>query len=73
MKNIKKKKIMQKYKYILLILFNKINYKNINLIIELISERGKIFSKCINRLIFKQQQFITFVIKQARFLCLLPL
>nr|ANP26543.1 ribosomal protein S18 [Thismia tentaculata] len=50
----------------------KINYRNMSLISRFISERGRIISRRINGLTFKQQQLITFAIKQARFLCLLP-
>nr|WDD58094.1 ribosomal protein S18 [Thismia rodwayi]WDD58099.1 ribosomal protein S18 [Thismia rodwayi] len=51
---------------------SKINYRNMSLISRFISERGRIISRRINGLTLKQQKLITFAIKQARFLCLLP-
>nr|WDD58066.1 ribosomal protein S18 [Haplothismia exannulata] len=49
-----------------------INYKNINFISRFTSKQGKISPRRVNKLTSKQQRLITFAIKQARILCLLP-
>nr|YP_009578450.1 ribosomal protein S18 [Taxus cuspidata]AWT08185.1 ribosomal protein S18 [Taxus cuspidata]QAB45306.1 ribosomal protein S18 [Taxus cuspidata]QBK33346.1 ribosomal protein S18 [Taxus cuspidata]QBK34822.1 ribosomal protein S18 [Taxus cuspidata]QBK35806.1 ribosomal protein S18 [Taxus cuspidata] len=49
-----------------------IDYKNISLISQFISEQGKILSRRVNRLMLKQQRLITRAIKQARILSLIP-
>ena len=51
---------------------DRIDYKNMSLISRFISEQGKILSRRVNRLILKQQRFITIAIKQARILSSLP-
>nr|WEB51361.1 ribosomal protein S18 [Tetraena hamiensis var. qatarensis] len=51
---------------------DRIDYRNTNLIIQYISEQGKILSRRVNRLTLKQQRLITIAIKQARILSLLP-
>nr|BBN66621.1 ribosomal protein S18 [Fitzroya cupressoides] len=48
------------------------DYKNINLISQFISEQAKILSRRRSRLTFKQQRFISRAIKQARILSLIP-
>nr|YP_009002344.1 ribosomal protein S18 [Phelipanche ramosa]CDL93430.1 ribosomal protein S18 [Phelipanche ramosa] len=51
---------------------DQIDYRNISLIVQFISEQGKILSRRTNKLTFKQQRLITIAIKQARILSLLP-
>nr|YP_010474281.1 ribosomal protein S18 [Corydalis cornuta]UVH68494.1 ribosomal protein S18 [Corydalis cornuta] len=51
---------------------DRIEYRNMNLISQFISDEGKILSRRVNRLTLKQQRLITLAIKQARFLSLLP-
>nr|YP_009529160.1 30S ribosomal protein S18 [Pholisma arenarium]AXX75961.1 30S ribosomal protein S18 [Pholisma arenarium] len=51
---------------------DRIDYRNIRLISQFISEQGKILSRRVNRLTLKQQRLITIAIKQARILSLLP-
>nr|YP_009766276.1 ribosomal protein S18 [Acacia podalyriifolia]QIS96636.1 ribosomal protein S18 [Acacia podalyriifolia] len=51
---------------------DRIDYKNINLISQFISDQGKILSRRVNRLTLKQQRLITIAIKQARILSSLP-
>lgn len=51
---------------------DRIDYKNMGLISRFISEQGKILSRRVNRLTFKQQRLITIAIKQARILSSLP-
>nr|YP_010294602.1 ribosomal protein S18 [Xyris pauciflora]ULQ68740.1 ribosomal protein S18 [Xyris pauciflora] len=51
---------------------DRVDYRNINLLNRFISEQGKILSRKVNRLNFKQQRLITIAIKQARILSLLP-
>nr|YP_009771847.1 ribosomal protein S18 [Baphia racemosa]QIT02632.1 ribosomal protein S18 [Baphia racemosa] len=51
---------------------DQIDYKNMSLISRFISEQGKILSRRVNRLTFKQQRLITIAIKQARILSSLP-
>nr|YP_009486829.1 ribosomal protein S18 [Schnella trichosepala]AWB13052.1 ribosomal protein S18 [Schnella trichosepala] len=56
---------------------DRIDYKNMSLITQFISEQGKILSRRVNsrrvnRLTLKQQRLITIAIKQARILSLLP-
>nr|YP_010964706.1 ribosomal protein S18 [Hedysarum longigynophorum]WNM89361.1 ribosomal protein S18 [Hedysarum longigynophorum] len=51
---------------------DRIDYKNMSLLYRLISHQGKILSRHVNRLTFKQQRLITIAIKQARILSLLP-
>nr|UVH68571.1 ribosomal protein S18 [Corydalis casimiriana subsp. brachycarpa] len=49
-----------------------IEYKNLSLISQFISDEGKILSRRVNRLTLREQRLITLAIKQARFLSLLP-
>jgi small subunit ribosomal protein S18 len=49
-----------------------IDYKNVSLLRNFISEQGKILSRRINRLTAKQQRQVTNAIKSARILALLP-
>lgn len=51
---------------------DRIDYRNMSLINQFISEQGKILSRRVNRLTLKQQRLITIAIKQARILSLLP-
>nr|QUB02530.1 ribosomal protein S18 [Rhopalephora scaberrima] len=51
---------------------DRIDYRNMSLISQFISEQGKILSRRVNRLTLKQQRLITISIKQARILSLLP-
>nr|UIF92020.1 ribosomal protein S18 [Cratoxylum cochinchinense] len=51
---------------------DRIDYRNLGLISQFISEQGKILSRRVNRLTLKQQRLITIAIKQARILSLLP-
>nr|UDF85185.1 ribosomal protein S18 [Pittosporum anomalum]UDF85440.1 ribosomal protein S18 [Pittosporum crassicaule] len=51
---------------------DRIDYRNMSLISQFISEQGKILSRRVNRLTLKQQRLITIAIKQARILSLLP-
>nr|YP_010422488.1 ribosomal protein S18 [Corydalis lathyrophylla]USG57823.1 ribosomal protein S18 [Corydalis lathyrophylla] len=51
---------------------DRIEYRNLSLISQFISDEGKILSRRVNRLTLKQQRLITLAIKQARFLSLLP-
>nr|YP_002519975.1 ribosomal protein S18 [Ephedra equisetina]YP_009231443.1 ribosomal protein S18 [Ephedra foeminea]YP_009694734.1 ribosomal protein S18 [Ephedra intermedia]YP_009694807.1 ribosomal protein S18 [Ephedra sinica]YP_010048941.1 ribosomal protein S18 [Ephedra monosperma]YP_010207354.1 ribosomal protein S18 [Ephedra przewalskii]YP_010451862.1 ribosomal protein S18 [Ephedra alata]YP_010451929.1 ribosomal protein S18 [Ephedra altissima]YP_010451996.1 ribosomal protein S18 [Ephedra americana]YP_01 len=51
---------------------NQINYKNMSLINQFISQRGKILSRKVNNLTCKQQRLISIAIKRARILGLLP-
>nr|YP_009383333.1 ribosomal protein S18 [Pithecellobium flexicaule]APA33449.1 ribosomal protein S18 [Pithecellobium flexicaule] len=51
---------------------DRIDYKNMSLITQFISEQGKILSRRVNRLTLKQQRLITIAIKQARILSSLP-
>nr|YP_010475939.1 ribosomal protein S18 [Corydalis wuzhengyiana]UVH70226.1 ribosomal protein S18 [Corydalis wuzhengyiana] len=51
---------------------DRIDYRNMSLISQFISDEGKILSRRVNRLTLKQQRLITLAIKQARFLSLLP-
>ncbi|KAK3143201.1 hypothetical protein QOZ80_4BG0359900 [Eleusine coracana subsp. coracana] len=51
---------------------DRIDYRNMSLINQFISEQGKILSRRINRLTLKQQRLITLAIKQARILSFLP-
>nr|QYB21064.1 ribosomal protein S18 [Austrocedrus chilensis]BBN66457.1 ribosomal protein S18 [Austrocedrus chilensis] len=48
------------------------DYKNISLISQFISEQAKILSRRRSRLAFKQQRLISRAIKQARILSLIP-
>nr|QYB21966.1 ribosomal protein S18 [Papuacedrus papuana] len=48
------------------------DYKNISLISQFISEQAKILSRRRSRLTFKQQRLISRAIKQARILSLVP-
>nr|ANX10282.1 ribosomal protein S18 [Striga hermonthica] len=50
----------------------RIDYRNLKLLIRFISQQGKILSRRVNRLTLKQQRLITIAIKQARILSLLP-
>jgi small subunit ribosomal protein S18 len=49
-----------------------IDYKNIDLLSQFITEQGKILPRRVNGISAKQQRAITKAIKQARFLALLP-
>nr|YP_010965044.1 ribosomal protein S18 [Vicia tibetica]WNM89948.1 ribosomal protein S18 [Vicia tibetica] len=51
---------------------DRIDYKNMSLLLEFITLQGKILSRRVNKLTFKQQRLITIAIKQARILSLLP-
>nr|YP_009172081.1 ribosomal protein S18 [Machilus balansae]ALF35786.1 ribosomal protein S18 [Machilus balansae] len=51
---------------------DRIDYRNMSLINQFISEQGKILSRRVNRLTLKQQRLITIAIKQARILSSLP-
>jgi len=51
---------------------DRIDYRNMSLIIRFISEQGKILSRRVNILTLKQQRLITIAIKQARILSSLP-
>nr|UCS40757.1 ribosomal protein S18 [Astragalus nuttallianus var. imperfectus] len=51
---------------------DRIDYKNMTLVYQFISNQGKILSRRVNRLTLKQQRLITIAIKQARILALLP-
>nr|YP_010274499.1 ribosomal protein S18 [Wisteria brachybotrys]UJT97018.1 ribosomal protein S18 [Wisteria brachybotrys]UJT97322.1 ribosomal protein S18 [Wisteria brachybotrys] len=51
---------------------DRIDYKNMTLLFRFISQQGKILSRRVNRLTFKQQRLMTIAIKQARILSLLP-
>ncbi|KAK8940328.1 hypothetical protein KSP40_PGU001264 [Platanthera guangdongensis] len=51
---------------------DQIDYRNMSLISQFISEQGKILSRRVNRLTLKQQRLITIAIKQARILSSLP-
>nr|QKV48611.1 ribosomal protein S18 [Vicia ramuliflora] len=51
---------------------DRIDYKNLSLLLEFITLQGKILSRRVNKLTFKQQRLITIAIKQARILSLLP-
>ena len=51
---------------------DQIDYRNMSLISEFISEQGKILSRWVNRLNLKQQRLITIAINQAHILSLLP-
>ncbi|KAG9460130.1 hypothetical protein H6P81_chloro000062 (chloroplast) [Aristolochia fimbriata] len=51
---------------------DRIDYRNMSLISQFISEQGKILSRRVNRLTLKQQRLITIAIKQARILSSLP-
>ena len=50
----------------------KINYKDINLLKNFLTEHGKILSRRITNLTVKQQQQLKISIKRARILSLLP-
>lgn len=49
-----------------------IDYKNIDLLSQFITEQGKILPRRVNGISAKQQRAVTKAIKQARFLALLP-
>nr|YP_008378805.1 ribosomal protein S18 [Najas flexilis]AFY64160.1 ribosomal protein S18 [Najas flexilis] len=49
-----------------------IDYRNVNLLNQFISEQGKILSRRVKRLTLKQQRLISIAIKQARILSFLP-
>nr|WVH39618.1 ribosomal protein S18 [Cleistocactus hyalacanthus] len=51
---------------------DQIHFKNTNLLSKFISEKGKILSRKVTKLTFKQQRLISIAIKQARILSLLP-
>nr|YP_009728146.1 ribosomal protein S18 [Daphne genkwa]QIA46461.1 ribosomal protein S18 [Daphne genkwa]QOW06976.1 ribosomal protein S18 [Daphne genkwa] len=51
---------------------DQIDYRNMSLISQFISEQGKILSRRVNRSTLKQQRLITIAIKRARILSLLP-
>nr|YP_009650931.1 ribosomal protein S18 [Hydnocarpus hainanensis]QCY72369.1 ribosomal protein S18 [Hydnocarpus hainanensis] len=51
---------------------DRVDYRNMSLISQFISEQGKILSRRVNRLTLKQQRLITIAIKQARILSSLP-
>nr|AZZ70843.1 ribosomal protein S18 [Zantedeschia aethiopica] len=51
---------------------DQIDYRNMSLINQFISEQGKILPRRVNRLTLKQQRLMTLAIKQARILSSLP-
>lgn len=51
---------------------DKIEYKNVSFLYKFISQQGKILSRKVTKLTFKQQRLITIAIKIARTLCFLP-
>nr|YP_009522763.1 ribosomal protein S18 [Vicia sepium]AXQ37224.1 ribosomal protein S18 [Vicia sepium] len=51
---------------------DRIDYKNLSLLLEFITLQGKILPRRVNKLTLKQQRLITIAIKQARILSLLP-
>lgn len=51
---------------------DQIHFKNTNLLSKFLSEKGKILSRKVTKLTFKQQRLISIAIKQARILSLLP-
>nr|YP_011009029.1 ribosomal protein S18 [Asyneuma japonicum]WPV76281.1 ribosomal protein S18 [Asyneuma japonicum] len=51
---------------------DRIDYRNISLLSQFISDQGKILSRRRNKVTLKQQRLITIAIKQARILSLLP-
>nr|YP_010760219.1 ribosomal protein S18 [Cuscuta haughtii]WEY30190.1 ribosomal protein S18 [Cuscuta haughtii] len=51
---------------------DRIDYQNIDLIRQFISQQGKILSRRVNKLTLKKQRFLTLAIKQARILSFLP-
>nr|YP_001876598.1 ribosomal protein S18 [Welwitschia mirabilis]ABY26811.1 ribosomal protein S18 [Welwitschia mirabilis]AMA21025.1 ribosomal protein S18 [Welwitschia mirabilis]BAH11207.1 ribosomal protein S18 [Welwitschia mirabilis] len=51
---------------------DQINYKNVNLINRYISQQGKILSRKVNKLTWKQQRLMAVAIKRARILSFLP-
>nr|YP_010392077.1 ribosomal protein S18 [Cyananthus lobatus]UPX07686.1 ribosomal protein S18 [Cyananthus lobatus] len=51
---------------------DRIDYRNMSLISQFISEQGKILSRRVTRLTLRQQRLITIAIKQARILSSLP-
>nr|YP_010926847.1 ribosomal protein S18 [Melocactus glaucescens]WKK45452.1 ribosomal protein S18 [Melocactus glaucescens] len=52
--------------------WDRIHFKNTNLLKRFISEKGKILSRKVTKLTFKQQRLMSIAIKQARILSLLP-
>nr|AGW45922.1 ribosomal protein S18 [Lens culinaris] len=51
---------------------DRIEYKNLSLLLQFVTLQGKILSRRANKVTLKQQRFLTSAIKQARFLSLLP-
>ena len=51
---------------------DRIDYKKTSLLRRFISQQGKILSRRVTKLTFKEQRLITIAIKQARILSLLP-
>nr|YP_009138850.1 ribosomal protein S18 [Lathyrus pubescens]AIK21217.1 ribosomal protein S18 [Lathyrus pubescens] len=51
---------------------DRIDYKNLSLLLKFVTRQGKIVSRRVNKLTLKQQRLITIAIKQARILSLLP-
>nr|UZC37019.1 ribosomal protein S18 [Pteridophyllum racemosum] len=51
---------------------DRIEYRNMSLLIRFLSARGKILSRRVNKLTLKQQRLMTIAIKQARILSSLP-
>nr|YP_008994484.1 ribosomal protein S18 [Hypseocharis bilobata]AGV02912.1 ribosomal protein S18 [Hypseocharis bilobata] len=51
---------------------DRIDYRNISLIIRFLSEQGQILPRRVKKLTLKQQRLLTIAIKQARILSSLP-
>lgn len=51
---------------------DRIDYKNLSLLLKFITQQGKIVRRRVSKLTLKQQRLITIAIKQARILSLLP-
>nr|QIS92029.1 ribosomal protein S18 [Prosopanche americana] len=66
------KKSIKKLKFLKNLNINKIDYKDIKLIYNFLSLRGKILSIEVTKLNLKTQKSITIAIKRARILSLLP-
>nr|YP_009299012.1 ribosomal protein S18 [Pelargonium dolomiticum]YP_009299071.1 ribosomal protein S18 [Pelargonium dolomiticum]AJB98926.1 ribosomal protein S18 [Pelargonium dolomiticum]AJB98986.1 ribosomal protein S18 [Pelargonium dolomiticum] len=51
---------------------DRIDFRNMSLIVRFISQQGKILSRRVNRVTLNQQRSLTLEIKKARILSLLP-
>nr|YP_010428237.1 ribosomal protein S18 [Prosopanche bonacinae]USN93685.1 ribosomal protein S18 [Prosopanche bonacinae] len=69
---IKKTQKKKKLKFLKKLNINKIGYKDIKILYNFLSLRGKILSREVTKLSFKKQKSITIAIKRARLLSLLP-